>query len=288
MILTKLSELTIHRQDPDITPKARRTIPRTSSAGLFLKSELHRRSSEIDQTRYSVRDSHHSIHPPTHYNPYLSSPERIKDRSPKIPERRPSKSKNFILRALGGRSSEESKPIDRVNSKASRNTLIRRLSRSKTLASSQSFRSSITSDMASSTELEDLDIADVNLNTPLYHGISTSPLSPPSPPREVAAQDMLVLSPKIVITPEANSLPTAACSFWVAIEVTGTLHPADGRNRTHPSVRRCSSQSTNAHLAGMSTLTQHSIQGLTTSRFEALRSIVLNGCRSRSWRWLSH
>ncbi|KAF8853403.1 hypothetical protein BDZ45DRAFT_79157 [Acephala macrosclerotiorum] len=243
-----LSALSMDRSldDPDITPKAqaRQGVSRTISAGNFLKNEFHRRPLEADQGRYSVRSNRHSFHPAPHYNSHIPipSPARLpKGRPPKVPERRVSKSKNFILRALGGRSSEDLKPIQQVASKASKNTLIRRISRSSTMAPNHSASNSLSGDTIFSIPLDDLDIADVNLNAPLR---AASPVRAPT-------QNVLVLSPRIKVTPELNSVSTTTCCFWVAIEVTGELHAADGHNHAHPSRRRCSSESAELQLQDM-------------------------------------
>ncbi|KAH8597187.1 hypothetical protein B0O99DRAFT_87134 [Bisporella sp. PMI_857] len=89
--LSSANALSHHSQTPtseddlDLTPKASKPVPRTLSAGAFLRSELHRGGSDID-------------------NPFLYQD---------VPERRPVKSKNFILKAIGGRGSARVKNSSR-------------------------------------------------------------------------------------------------------------------------------------------------------------------------------
>ncbi|KAG9242550.1 hypothetical protein BJ878DRAFT_544153 [Calycina marina] len=65
--------------DPDLTPKASKPAPRTSSPGVYLRSQLLDRSSECPEPRLTV--------------------------PPNIPARRRVKSKNFLMKAIGGRGS---------------------------------------------------------------------------------------------------------------------------------------------------------------------------------------
>ncbi|KAG4429880.1 hypothetical protein IFR05_014637 [Cadophora sp. M221] len=222
-IIRKHSDLSEMDDDPDVTPKAR-PAARTASAGAFLKSELYQRSLEIEATRFSVRDNRHSMFTPQPSGRRPPSPTKASP--PKIPERRPSKSKNFFLRAIGGRSSDESKAIRRKDSETSRGTLIRRLSRSKNSSSAESYTDSITStDSGYSFEPGSLDITDVSINSGLSSYEGDPPSSSMSHP---LAPDVFVLCPQIVITPEISSVDTGCCFLWVAIEVTGTLQKADG------------------------------------------------------------
>ncbi|KAH7312914.1 hypothetical protein BKA65DRAFT_148923 [Rhexocercosporidium sp. MPI-PUGE-AT-0058] len=210
--------------DPDLTPKAR-PAARTASAGAFLKSELYQRSLDIKATRFSVRDNRHSMITPQPSGRRPPSPTKASP--PKIPERRPSKSKNFFLRAIGGRSSDESKAIRRKFSDTSRDTLIRRLSRSKNSSSAESYTGSITSTNSEhSFEPGSLDITDVSFNSRLSSSCESDP--PSSSISHILAPDIFVLCPQIVITPEISSVDTGCCFLWVAVEVTGTLQRADG------------------------------------------------------------
>lgn len=254
--------------DPDVTPKARPST-RTASAGAFLKSELYQRNQDIDSTRFSVRGNRHPIFTPQPSSRRSPSPNKASP--PKIPDRRPSKSSNFFLRAIGGRLSDESKAIRRKDSGASRGTLIRRLSRSKNSSSAESYTDSITSTDSSNTfEPGSLDITDVSIDSRLssYEG------NPPSSTiSDVLPPDVFVLWPQIVITPEISSVDTGCCFLWVAIEVTGILQKADGYEARYDGPRLPSS-----HVSGMSipAPTPHTLitirpRGLWTSTFYAYR-----------------
>ena len=229
--------------DPDVTPKARRST-RTASAGAFLKSELYQRGQDIESTRFSVRDSVYAMF--TAQPSSRGSPSPSKASPPKIPDRRPSKSKNFFLRAIGGRLSDESKAIRRKDSGASKGTLIRRLSRSKNSSSAESYTDSITStDGGNSFQPGSLDITEVSINSRLSYEEDppSSIISDGLPP------DVFVLWPQIVITPEISSVDTGCCFLWVAIEVTGTLQKADGYE-----IRYDGPRSSSSHASGKSAL----------------------------------
>jgi len=220
--------------DPETTPKAAQQNTRTISRGQFLKSELHRGSSEADIGKHvlaRLEQQEPSFIPPRSYNV---------DGSPKIPERRASKSKkNFILKAFGGRRSEESKLTSRIDSAQSQssqdtqgsqgtqNTLLRRLSR----RWSQSQSSYSTSDTVGSLENRNSfsgeksqDITDISISSK----ISTSISPPYSPAISIATREKLVLCPQVTITSEADSVDGATYSWWVAVEITGALRKADG------------------------------------------------------------
>jgi len=222
------------QDDPDVTPKAKSSLPRTISAGAFLKSELHGRSFDIEAGRHSVRGQRHSLYPPQQeifHNRHLyalpqSSP-------PAIPPRRPSKSKNFFLRAIGGRGSEEIKGVKRSDSTLSKNTLIRRrLSRSKkkTSSSCDAFCEDDVSSVSTESSLspESFDIADVGINSRISCDTPSS-FSASDTTSITSNDNVFVLSPQIKITPEVNSLDNGNCDLWVAVEVTGVLHKADCR-----------------------------------------------------------
>ncbi|KAE9363756.1 hypothetical protein N431DRAFT_497542 [Stipitochalara longipes BDJ] len=219
------------RDDPDLTPKAKASLPRTISAGAFLKSELHRRSLDIEAGRHSVRGQRHSLYTReedvNRRHPYTPA----QDWSPTILQRRPSKPKNFFLRAIGGRSSEEVKRIKRSDSTISKNTLIRRLSRSKKRPSGSYDASCEDNDSSVSTESsvppESFDIADVGIKSRMSCG--TPSCSASDTTSITYNENVLILSPQIKITPEVTSLANGACDLWVAVEVTGVLHKADGR-----------------------------------------------------------
>jgi hypothetical protein len=120
------------QDDPDRTPKARRPAPRTASAGAFLKTELQRRSSDASVCYPPIKLK--SNHPLDENSPSLLNTygQQI---SSKIPERRPSKSKAFFLKALGSRNAYE---VDSMFD-TSKGTLVRRFSRSGRSSTSSSF-----------------------------------------------------------------------------------------------------------------------------------------------------
>ena len=241
--------------DPDITPKAAKQATRTASAGAFLKSEFHRRSIDIEAGRLSVRGKQSLLlWDQATQKAHPSSP--AKNRSPKIPERRPSKSKNFFLRAIAGRSADETKPsMRRSDSTLSRNTLIRRLSRSKNRdgsSSGQYYEASINSiGTAESSEPKSFDIADVDITTRLS-SYDTSP-SVSLVSRDTSAHansEVFVLCPQISITPEICSADSSACSFWVAIKITGVLQSADDHGSRKNAAGRFSSEFVNTRQSG--------------------------------------
>lgn len=175
--------------------------------------------------------------------------------SPKILQRRFSKSRNFILRAIGGRSSEESKHIRRIDSVASKNTLIRRLSRGGNRGSDSSADSIASTSTAYFVEHDSQDITDISINSRISYGESpirrgpsisssgtdsTSAVSPP---------EAFVLCPQIIVTPELASVDGGSCNLWLAIEVTGILRRADGHGK-HNEVQTYPSQSMNPQLSG--------------------------------------
>jgi hypothetical protein len=219
------------QDDPDLTPKAKSSLPRTISAGAFLKSELHGRSLDIEAGRYSVRGHRHSMCPRDEdHRRHAYTPAQ--NWSPTIPQRRPSKSKNFFLRAIGGRSSEETKGIERIDSTQSKNTLIRRLSRSKKKVSG-SYDASCEDNISSvgtesSFRSKSFDIADVDINSRMSCGTPSS-YSASDTTSITSNENVFVLSAQITVTPEVTSVDNGNCDLWVAIEVTGVLQKADGR-----------------------------------------------------------
>jgi hypothetical protein len=126
---TRLATL---QDDPDLTPKARKPSHRTASTGAFLKSELHRRSSEANN--YLPPTIPNSCRPldEISLSRLNAFGQKIDRYSPDVPERRPSKSKSFLYKALGVRSSQENtSSIRRVESMydTSKGTLLRHFSR---------------------------------------------------------------------------------------------------------------------------------------------------------------
>lgn len=149
--------------------------------------------------------------------------------SPAIPQRRPSKSKHFFLRAIGSRNSEETKRIQRTDSTISKNTLIRRLSRSKKKASGSydaSCEDNISSAGTESLPPESLVIPDVDIHSRMSCGTPSSYASDTT--SITCNQNVFVLCPQIKVTPEVASVENGNCDLWVAIEITGALRKADG------------------------------------------------------------
>jgi hypothetical protein len=257
----------VNEEDSDITPKASKFVSRNASAGAFLKEELHRRSFDIEAGKYSVRGGRRAICPPDENKHSSTSP--IKDSTPKIPERRPSKSKNLMLRAFGGRSSEEKKsPLrrsDSTMSTMSKVTLIRRLSRGRNKQSGSdrpADSGSVTPSSGDMFEPRSFDIADVNVNsrTSSTYGYDSPPSSSVSSiSSSLPNRDIYVLSPRITITPEVSSIANGVCTFWVGIEITGVLNKADDHGSQNQGLRRCPSQPITNPLSGMCNLEDHEL-----------------------------
>ncbi len=240
------------QDDPDVTPKARSPVPRTISAGAFLKSELYRRSLDVEAGRYSVRGQRNSMYPRDEDIRSRHPVSPAKNWSPAITERRPSKSKNFLLRAIAGRNTEEPKGIKRTDSTLSKNTLIRRLSRSKHKVSG-SYDASCEDNISygrteSSARPESFDIADVGLNSRISFCETPSSYSASDITSTATSQDVFILSPQINITPEVSSVDKGNCDLWVAVEIIGTLHRADGRQNIQRFPFHSSSESSGMYL----------------------------------------
>ncbi|KAF4630972.1 hypothetical protein G7Y89_g7160 [Cudoniella acicularis] len=251
IIADRFTENVLNQEDPDITPKARLPVPRTMSAGVFLKSEFHSGYDE-NAGRYSVRGTRDST------SSNIGCQEQFLHQTnasyPVIPERRLSKSKNFLLKAISGRSSEKTKLIRRTSS-SSRNTLIRRLSRSQRgypdSWGTNSSEDSSSHDESGSFELESRDITDASFDSrasfydPVPSSSSTSDTTP-----LLGLDHALILTPHVTVTPEVNSVDVARCSFWVAIEICGTLRSADRRIEKNRHFLIHSPESMNDQLSG--------------------------------------
>jgi hypothetical protein len=237
-----------NRVDFDATPKPNRPVSRSLSVGKFLKTELNHGSSQNgikEQLRLSPQQSVQSLNlrgtPPLQQN---------LDGSPKIPTRRPSKSKNFIMKAFGGRKIDESKPpLTRKASTGSQSTLLRRLSHRKSTASTlsssvSSVASSLgTVELSHSFERYSQDIIDVGINSrasSYYEDIDFSCPATPTPSN--CRDEMFVLCPHISVTPESTSVHAGMCTLWVAIEITGVLRRADGSGASVEMSRAYSTQ----------------------------------------------
>lgn len=230
---TALSEL---MDDPDVTPKAHKKTagiprtPRTISAGDFLKYELYKPHLNIEVDTFSVRGEHR----PRMYDQvqnFRPSPASAKAWSPKMPERRTSKSKNFFLRAIGMRNSDEPpKHIRRTGSAASRKTLVRRSSLAQRVDDDPLHEKTLTpATTYHSFPPDSSDIADVDIHPRISsYRDTTSNLSLSSSPPSAGLPSAFVLCPQITITPEVSSVETGSCTLWVAVLITGALQRADG------------------------------------------------------------
>ncbi|PQE22100.1 ubiquitin-conjugating enzyme protein [Rutstroemia sp. NJR-2017a BVV2] len=235
-----------NRGDADATPKPNRPVSRNLSVGKFLKTELNRGSSRKDiKEQLSPRHSVRSL------NPRCTPPlEQNLDGSPKIPARRPSKSKNFIMKAFGGRKNDESKiTLTRKASTGSQSTLLRRLSHRKSTASTisssvSSVASSLgTVELSHSFERYSQEIIDVGINSrssSYYDDIDFSCPTTPTPSN--CRDETFVLCPHISVTPESTSVHAGMCTLWVAIEITGVLRRADGSRDSAEMSRAYSTQ----------------------------------------------
>jgi hypothetical protein len=230
-------------EDINVTPKAVKQVLRTASAGTFLKSEFHypRDSRDSDTSSNGI-----------HMSQLNEEGERISP--PKIPERRLSKSKNFFFK-LGSRKDREPKPIQRINSSTSKNTLIRRLScgANQNSGSESKYTDSITSADSSYllNSMKSKDIADIIIDSEIscYDRSSSHSLSSESM-ENWGTREELFLCPEITITPEISSLDSGSTNLWVAVEVTGALRLASGYG--HDLAKLCESRRTvSGHSAGM-------------------------------------
>ncbi|KAI9054922.1 hypothetical protein LZ554_002065 [Drepanopeziza brunnea f. sp. 'monogermtubi'] len=244
-MVKQYSNLNEPEEDLEVTPKARALAnSRANSAGAFLKSELYQHKQDIEPTSHSVRDNRHSLFTPksTSRRPPRPPPSAS---PPKNSERRPSKSKNFFLRAIGGRLSDDSKSVRRKESEVSKVALVRRFSRSRKPSSAESYTDSIIStDSGYSFEPGSLDTTDISVNSRLSSYVNGPPSYSSSD--DAAGPDVFVLCPQITITPEFSSVDTGNCFLWVAIEITGTLQKADGCEN-----RDSGGRLSNAHISDL-------------------------------------
>ncbi|CAD6445854.1 1f7dc8b9-b6ef-4b00-a03f-3888a3dd88f1 [Sclerotinia trifoliorum] len=226
------------KDDFDLTPKATRQPERAVSAGKFLRTELHRGSSENDVNRYPI--------------------QQPLDGSPEIPKRKHSKSKYSLLRAFGGKRSDDlnCKALGRSDSSAStrtmksQNTLLRRLSHRKSTASTiQSIASSVPSSFGTvelthpfDTNSQEIIDATVSPRECSYYDGTVIISSPPTPTLGSSRDDNLVLCPQISVTPESASVNAGVCTLWAAVEITGVLRRADGTSTSDDAGRTYSTQ----------------------------------------------
>lgn len=208
--------------DPDVTPKAKQQFARTVSAGEFCKPAYYRVKTDNNESTRPARGS--SV-----YDNPIYPLNRIDDRkepseTPKIPIRRLSKSKNFFLKAIGGRSAVEPELKNR-SSASSRGTLRRRLSRHDRRISSSSNAESMASISLSydSFGSEGQDIADVRTNQRISNQGAQTFFMESSSADISPSTDALVLCPYLTIISEVSSADSGGCSLWVAVSVTGVL-----------------------------------------------------------------
>lgn len=208
--------------DPDITPKAPKQVPRIMSAGAFLKKELHRGSADSDVS--------------INLSQLNAQGERLSP--PKIPERRLSKSKTFFSN-FKSRKDKEPKPAPRTTSVTSNNTLIRRLSRSSkrnSICEATNTDSIPSADSSYSLDgIHGEDIADFVVDSrksSYHHNSSHSRKSECSQNRSDPRPQSLVLCPEVKITPEVLTLDGGSVNLWVAVEISGVLRLANGSDQT--------------------------------------------------------
>ncbi|QSZ29226.1 hypothetical protein DSL72_003738 [Monilinia vaccinii-corymbosi] len=244
----------LQEEDLDRTPKANPPPTRNASAGKFLRTELHRESSENDAKKHFIRSSDIPSTP-------LVVPKT--EGSPEIPKRKPSKSKYSLLRAFGARRSEdlESKyPLGRSGSSASarstksHSTLLRKLShRTSTASTIQSTASSVPAslgpvELSHLFESDSQDIIDARINSrasSYYDGtivMSSPPTPTPTPTIPSFKEDNFVLCPQISVTPESASVNAGVCTLWAAVEITGVLRRSDGTSTLDDAGRTYSTQ----------------------------------------------
>ena len=243
------------QDDPEATPKARNNVPRTVSAGEFLKSEYH--SIFLDDDSYYTKKPEKD-HDNCAFQSSSQQQQSLDNQDPpKIPERRLSKSKTFFLKVLPHRP-KESTQAQRAESNDSRNTLIRRLSRA---GSRNSFPIHAPENFPLPGAFPDRTSGDYvdatyNLRVSSYVGSEApSSLSTGTSSSSIAPKDALILCPQVRVTPELSAVDGGVYSVWVAIEVTGILRRADGTEEYRGGLRRFSSVSS-MQSPGMSNSTQ--------------------------------
>ncbi|KAF7896612.1 uncharacterized protein EAF01_009015 [Botrytis porri] len=226
------------KDDFELTPKASEA-QRNISTGNFLRTELHSLSLEKD----------------------IESPDiRKLAGSPVVPQRKKSKSKYSLLRAFGGRRSEDldSEPsLGRSNSLTStksHGTLLRKLSRRKSSAStiqsiaSSSIRTLDLSNPFDTIDNQSIDDSTINSRSSSYYDGTIMMSDPPTPTPTLVStlsssrDDNFVLCPQISVTPESASVNAGVCTLWAAVEITGVLRKADGTSTLDDAGRTYSTQ----------------------------------------------
>jgi hypothetical protein len=196
-------------------------------AGMFLKSEL--RYPATVAGRYSARvgeSSHHSeFGLEFSETEYEFDPETFN-----IPQRKLSKSKNFLLKAIGGRGGSQKLKTKKTANPAAKDSLIRRISRSRRSHdrwSSSECRSSSVNNIQTTLDAKSRDITDTTYSSQACSHANLARLcSPPYTNSKPIAYGNLILTPQVIVTPQWAVVDSEACIFWVAIELSGVLqHP---------------------------------------------------------------
>ncbi|RDL35822.1 uncharacterized protein BP5553_06434 [Venustampulla echinocandica] len=240
--------------DSEITPKAARAISTTTSDWGVLEPAPYPKDYNINPNKYpaqSARGSNSSD------SGFVSASSISGQKMPyaNIPQRRFSRSKSFLLKAIGGRSGPPKHKSSRSADSGSINILLRRLSRGR--YRDRSPWNSSTSGSAScipgddSLELDSRDIADIRVNSRISSGrqLATAPPSSNNAHR-LRYRESLVLSPRVVVTPEVSSVDLDKCSFWLAIEIRGVVRHADGRLKPDDGLSESSTTFINAQSSG--------------------------------------
>lgn len=206
-----------------MTPKGRPSGQRTSShmAGNFLKSELKYPATVAG--RYSTRTNVNNVH--ASFDPeFLENEDHLGSEPLQVPRRRFSKSKNFLLQAIGGRGTPQKVKLKKSIDSSSKDTLVRRISRSR-----RSYDPSRNSDCQLpptnvSLDTESRDITDTTMSSHAYSEANSARVSSSLYTNSIAgAYGNLILIPQVVVTPERPVVDTENCTFWVAIEISGVL-----------------------------------------------------------------
>ncbi|KAB8299143.1 hypothetical protein EYC80_001248 [Monilinia laxa] len=237
------------------TSVATHSSSQDTSTGKFLRTYSRLGNPGNEAKKHSIRSSDLQSN-------ILGTPKT--DGSPIIPKRKPSKSKYSLLRAFGGRRSEDSEPkhtLGRSGSSAStrsmksHSTLLRKLSHRKSTASTiQSDASSVPSSLGAvelshlfDSDGQDIINARINSGASSYYGgtvMMPSPSTPILTPMISSSRDdNCVLCPQISVTPESASVNAGVCTLWAAVEITGVLRSADGASPLNDASRTYSTQS---------------------------------------------
>ncbi|EPE30933.1 hypothetical protein GLAREA_03900 [Glarea lozoyensis ATCC 20868] len=215
--------------DLESTPRALPSRTRSPShmAGMFLKSEL--RYPATVAGRYSARIGKSSSH--SEFGLELSENEYEFDQGTfDIPQRKFSKSKNFLLKAIGGRGGSQKLKAKKSANPTTKDTLIRRISRSRRShdrwSSSECLPPSV-NNMQTPLDGDSRDITDTTFSSQSCSNADLPRLySPPYANSKSTAYGNVILTPQVVVTPEWPVVDSEACTFWVGIELSGVLqHP---------------------------------------------------------------